>query len=232
ALDGVADALRDFLATGPLLDLTLTGGAFHLEPGGPPVAFDLVVRKDRAKARGELTMRGAGAATLVLAADLEASGAETRLSATGRGSVAVFDAWLPAESPAALAARALELQATARVEGAGVLQGRTHLALGDAADVAVEALVRGGVAELSGGRAEVDLGFAATVAGLPKGVAGRVALADLTGRWPPDADARATMTATFALPRVVLPPALSGVDVVAEGVSGRLAVRPAPAGSA
>ena len=231
AFDDLQKAVRAFLTDGPLVDLTLTGGALRFGADATPLALDLVFRKDRAQAHVELALRGGGAGALVLTAHLVTEGPETRLSMAGQGSPAVLEGWLSPDGRAALAGRRLDLQADARLDSAGSLQGRARLGLGEGVSVQGEARVQGGIAELIQGDAEIDLAVGTAVANLPKGVAGRVVLSEIKGRWQPGRDGKPALTASVTAPRVTLTKALAGAEVVAEDITGLVALDPVPTAS-
>lgn len=228
-VDSLRQGLESFLNGSILLDVTLTGGtARH---GAGATEFDLTLRKGKAEATAELTLRPARGAPLALALQGRVDGPTTRLALTGRGGLASVAGWLPPPSAPLMTAQALDLSLEVDARPGQALAATGTLRIGDVLAAAGTATLANGTLEVALPRAVVDLAFAAGVTGVAWRPAGRAELTDLAASWRPEAGGRPVVRTGVRLPTVRLPAAALGTEVDAEEVDGRLALEPAGAGS-
>jgi hypothetical protein len=222
-LEGAGRALAGFLQGSPALDVGLTGGIARHAGGTLP--FELVLRKSRGEAQGELRL-GDPAAPLVLAVQGHVDKEMPRLAVTGRGGVAPLAALLPGPA-AALRDRALELRLEVDLGAAMAVRG--EVSLGDGLAAKGTATVGGGGVEGTLERASADLAVVAALAGLEGAPTGRAELAGLTLSWRSGA-AQPTIRTTLRVPAARIPAAAAGTDIALDGLEARVAYAPEAGG--
>lgn len=229
-LENLRQGLASFLAGAVQVDATLTAGVARY--AGGTTEFDLALRKAGGGATGELTLREAGQAPLVVSLNARTEGDLVRLALSGRGALAPVAAWIEDGGPSVLRGQSVEVSMAADLGPAPALNARGTVSVGDVMAGGGTAVFKDGVLQLSLPHATADLAFAAWVARLGWQPTGRAELADLTATWRPNAGSWPVLQAVLRLPSIALPAAAVGTDVRAEGVEGRLALEPVPSGHA